>query len=95
MKLTALPYLAVGIGVPLMLIIIRGSETGGDGNTAMPLLTLLVVSEFAFFVTAIGAFIGLKHIRAVGVQPLYALASVICVLLAIRFMWLGIKLWPL
>lgn len=95
MKLTALPYLAVGIGVPMMLVIIKGSQEGGDGSTLIPLLTLLVVSEFAFFVTAIGAFIGFRQIRAVGIQPLYALMTALCVLLAIGFMWLGVKLWPL
>ena len=95
MKLAALPYVAVGIGVPLMFLVIKGSETGSDGSTTMPLLTLLVVSEFAFFVTGIGAFIGVRHLRQEGIQPVYALVSVFCVLLAILFMWLGIKLWPL
>ncbi|WP_455376026.1 hypothetical protein [Kaarinaea lacus] len=95
MKLTALPYFAVGIGVPLMLVVVKGSQAASDGSTLIPLLTLLVVSEFAFFLNAVGVFIGIKQIRAVGIQPLYALVTVFCVLLAIAFMGLGVKLWPL
>jgi hypothetical protein len=95
MKLTALPYVAVGIGIPLMLVVVRGSQAGSDGSALMPLLTLLVVSEFAFFLTAIGAYIGFRQIRSVGIQPLYALMTVFCVLLAIGFMWIGVKVWPL
>lgn len=95
MKVVVFPYLAVVLGAILMLIVVSGSNTGAEGNTAIPLLTLLVISEFAFFVTAIGAFLGFKHYQSASQKPVYMTAIIICVALAIRFMWLGIELWPL
>ena len=95
MKSFNFPFIASGMGLFLMLVVMRGSETDGAGVTALPLLTLLVISEFAFFVTAIGAFLGLKRIYAVGIKPVYAIITVLCILLSVRFMLLGIELWPL
>lgn len=73
----------------------KGSELNSDGTTLMPLLTLLVVSEFSFFVTAIGVYIGTQNIRTQGIQSVYTLVTVLCLVLSIRFMFLGIELWPL
>jgi len=95
MKTATFPYIAAGVGIFFMLLVVIGSTSGADGVTQIPLLTLLIVSEFAFFVTAFGAYIGFKHIRLTGIQPLYLAVCVFCVLLAIRFMWLGYELWPL
>ena len=95
MKIGAFPYIAAGVGVLFMLLVIKGSETGDAGTTQIPLLTLLIVSEFAFFVTGFGAFIGFKHLRTTGIRPVYLVVCIICILLAVSFMWLGIKLWPL
>ena len=78
-----------------MLLVWAGSQTGADGATVLPLLTLLVISEFSFFVTAIGTFIGGKHILASGIKPLYVTVTTLCLLLSLRFLWLGIELWPL
>lgn len=95
MKTINFPYIASALGIVIMLLVMKGGQPGADGSTAMPLLTLLVMSEFAFFVTAFGTYIGAKHLRATGIQPLYAVVTVFCALLSLRFMWLGIELWPL
>lgn len=95
MKTTKFPYIACALGIVVMFLIMKGSQPGADGSTAIPLLTLLVMSEFAFFVTAFGVFIGVKHLRATGIQPLYAAVTVFCALLSMRFAWLGFELWPL
>ncbi len=95
MKTINFPYIALSLSALLFLLVMRGSQINADGTTDIPLLTLLVVSEFSFFVTAIGAYIGLKHCLRVGFKSIYALASVLCLLLSIRFMLLGIELWPL
>lgn len=95
MKTFNFPYIAFGLGLFLTIIVMKGSETGNDGSTLIPLLTLLVISEFAFFVTAAGAFIGIRHIRAVGFKFVYTAITALCLLAAVRFMLLGIELWPL
>ncbi|PHS68664.1 MAG: hypothetical protein COB23_08985 [Methylophaga sp.] len=95
MKTINFPFIAVALGLMLMLVVVRGSQIGEDGTTTLPLLTLLVVSEFCFFVNAIGAYIGIKHMYATSIKPAYAAVTVVCVILAARFMWLGITLWPL
>jgi hypothetical protein len=95
MKTPDFPYIALALGAFLLLVVFRGSQIASDGLTSLPLLTLLVVSEFSFFVNAIGAYIGFTQIRKIGFQPLYALITLLCLALSLYFMWLGIKLWPL
>ncbi len=99
MKTINFPYLALALGLFLLLIVTTGSETDAEGLTALPLLTLLIVNECAFFLTAAGAFIGLKQLYSSGFiirkNPLYFMTTVICILLTIQFTLLGIELWPL
>lgn len=95
MKKYAFPYIALALGLILLLIILKGSETGSDGNTIVPLLTLLVINEFAFFATAIGVYLGIMHMKAIGIKYGYLAATILCGVLAIVFLVLGFKLWPL
>ena len=99
MKTVNFPYLALALGLFLLLIIIKGSELDADGVAALPLLTLLIVNECAFILTAAGIFIGLKHLKTIGFKltqnPLYTMTVILCILLAIQFTLLGINLWPL
>jgi len=94
MKTVNFPYLALPFGLVFMLAIMIGSETGSNGVTRIPLLTLLVMNEFAFIITAAGGYIGMKHMLSVGVRPVYATITIGCILLVIRFLLLGIALWP-
>jgi len=99
MKTINFPYLAVALGLFLLMVVTRGSETGSDGTTALPLLTLLIANECAFFLTAVGAFIGIKYLKSINfkfsLKPLYTMTTVLCILLTIQFTLLGFKLWPL
>ena len=95
MKKHVFPYIALGLGLALLMIVIKGSETGADGNTVVPLLTLLVISEFAFFACAIAVYLGVMHMRAAGIQHVYLLITVLCLVLAVIFTYLGFTLWPL
>jgi hypothetical protein len=67
---------------------------GPEEGRRLPLLTLLIVSEFGFFVTAIGAFMAVRSL----VRQAFALSLVAvavgCTSLAGAFMWLGMTLWP-
>ena len=99
MKTINFPYLALALGLFLLLVVTRGSETDAEGFTALPLLTLLIVNECAFFLTAAGSFIGLKQLYSSGFNfkknPLYFMTTVTCILLTIQFTLLGFELWPL
>ena len=50
MQTRQFPFIALGFGIVLGGVSVAGA-------TMLPLLTRLIVAEFAFFVTAIGAFI--------------------------------------
>ena len=88
------PFIAAGLGLLFMLVVMQGSELRGDGSTVLPLFTLLAISEVAFFITAIGAYLGVRHLLSAGVKPLYTIVALVCALLAVRFLFLGIALWP-
>jgi len=99
MKTVNFPYLALALGLFLLMVVTRGSQTDSEGITALPLLTLLIVNECAFFLTLAGTIIGLKYLRSINfkfsLKPLYTITTVLCILLTIQFILLGIKLWPL
>ncbi len=46
MKTQDFPYIALALGAFLLLVVLKGSQIGSDGLSYLPLLTLLVVSEF-------------------------------------------------
>ena len=95
MKTYNFPYIASALGLILTFVIMRGSQLAEDGETALPLLTLLIVNEFAFFVTAIGTYIGINNTMKSGIKPAYVAMTVLCAILCIRFIFSGIELWPL
>ncbi len=88
MQTRQFPFLALGFGIVLGVVSVAGAAH-------LPLLTRLVIAEFAFFVTAIGAFIAFRQIRDRGVRPSILASGIVCVALAIFFLWRGIVLWPL
>ena len=99
MKTINFPYLAMALSLFLLMVITRGSQTGSDGETALPLLTLLIINECAFFLSLAGAFIGLRYLKSIDfrikLKPLYSITTLLCILLTIQFTLLGLKLWPL
>jgi hypothetical protein len=99
MKTINFPYLAMALSLFLLMVITRGSQAGSDGETALPLLTLLIINECAFFLSLAGAFIGLRYLKSIDfkikLKPLYSITTLLCILLTVQFTLLGIKLWPL
>lgn len=94
MKTFQLPYLATPLGLLLMVVVMYGGQSTGPETTQLPLLTLLMICEFAVFVTGAAAFIGFRHIRATGFKPLYVAFTGMCAVLSLRFLMLGIGFWP-
>jgi uncharacterized membrane protein len=88
MQTRQFPFIALGFGIVLGGVSVAGA-------TMLPLLTRLIVAEFAFFVTAIGAFIAFREIRDHGMQPSNLFTGIACAALTVLFMLRGIALWPL
>jgi len=95
MKKINFPYLAVVLGLTFMPIIILGNTIGEDGLRAVPLLSLLVMNEFALIASAFGVWIGVQQWRVAGFQAAYAGATVLCAVQTILFVLLAVQLWPM
>lgn len=88
------PALAFGMGLLVAAGLLLSGVLAPDADHALPLLTLLIVDEFGFFVTAIGAGVGINALLKRGMQWPLLLLVVGCALLAAGFLYLGIRLWP-
>lgn len=87
------PYLSIALSAVLFLIVAKGSEPQG-GAYSLPLLTLLVVSEFALIFNAIAVYIGIKNRNNVDNKVFYTISIIVCFVFAIWFLLMGINLWP-
>jgi len=67
-----------------------------DPDTALmlPLLTVLIISEFGFIVSAIAVFLGGKTLLANGFDIVLTVVTLMCGMLAVEFMLIGIQHWP-
>ena len=88
------PYIAAILGLVMTVIVYKGSELRDDGNTLIPLLTLLLISEFGAIVTTIGAYFVSKHFFATREISGHTAVTVLCVVLCIQFVIHGFRLWP-
>lgn len=88
------PWLALGLGLILGLVLMRFADPGDAGGPQLPLLTSLLMAEFGFLVTAIAAAICLRDLLKRGIEiPVLVLLSG-NLLLVVNFMRLGLQLWP-
>lgn len=95
MKKVLFPYLAVFMDVGLLMMVLVGMQPGAhDGLRVLPTLTLLIISEFAFFLSLAGIYQGIKQQAQAKNILLYRGVIVACVLFSAIFAWLGVHLWP-
>ncbi len=92
-KLT-FPWLALGLGLLVAAGLLSSGVLSPNASYALPLLTMLIVNEFGFFVTAIGAGVGINMILKDGMQTPLLVVIVGNVILAACFLFLAIRLWP-
>ena len=88
------PILALLIGVALTMLVLAGGIPDDNGSTTLPLLTLLIASEFGFIVTLIGATVSIKQGLAEDFTMANVSIAVCCAALSIYLAWHGINLWP-
>jgi hypothetical protein len=88
------PWLALSLGLLVALGLTGSGALGPAEAYRLPVLTLLIINEFGFFLTAIGAGIGINRLLAQGMQPGLLFSAIGCGVLAAGFLYLGIRLWP-
>lgn len=89
------PFIAAAIGFILTIVLLKGSGVRADGKTTfLPLLTLLLMSEFGAILTAIGTYLGLKQFFSTKKLSVELLLTVFCAFLCLQFVVQGFALWP-
>lgn len=88
------PWLALGIGLLVSLLLIAGGVQTPERDPMLPLLTQLILAEFGFILTAIGAVQGVRALQRNGMAFGMLIATGGCALLAVGLALLGISLWP-
>ncbi len=88
------PWLALGLGLIVAVGLVMSGAFSPESNYKLPLQTMLIVNEFGFFVTAIGAGIGINTLVGKGKTPVLLGITVADGLMAAMFLYLGIQLWP-
>lgn len=88
------PWLALGLGLLVAAGLAMSGAFSPGGSYKLPLLTMLIVSEFGFFVTAIGAGVGINSLLQKGMNPVMTGVIAADGLMAAMFLYLGIQLWP-
>ena len=94
MQNISFPWLALGLGLAVAIGLMLSGVFSPDGSYKLPLLTMLIVNEFGFFVTAIGAGIGINTLLGKGMNPAMLGITLADGLMAAMFLYLGIQLWP-
>lgn len=94
MKIQAFPWIALSLGLLVAVVLLGSGVLRPSEEYALPLLTMLIVDEFGFFLSAIGAGIGFRVIATQGVRASLLVTTLGCALLAAGFLYMGIKLWP-
>lgn len=87
-------WLALGVGLLLALVLLQTGAMGPETGRSLPLLTQLILTEFGFFLAAIGAATGIRRLMTGGFNLALFIAVAGCGLLVPGFLWLGLRLWP-
>ena len=97
MNLQQTPFslIAFVLGIILLVLLIKSAPEVVGGEPKLPLLTMLIVSEFGFVVNAIGVFTAIKTMLNTGINQYLLAGAICCSALSVKFMMIGISYWPL
>lgn len=87
------PWMATGIGLILAIVLLRSGALSDGETLALPLLTLLFISEFGFVVTGAGGVIAGKSLLRGTRSWTNLLLTIACLALSVAFFAIGILLW--
>lgn len=88
------PFIALALGLFLMGILYKTGAADPDTELVLPLLTVLIISEFGFIVCAVAVYMGGRTLLKNGFDIVLAVVTLICGMLAVEFLILGIRHWP-
>ena len=83
---------ALLVGLVLVAVLLKTGAMSPQDQRSLPLLTHLIIAEFGFFVTAIGAGSAVRGLLT-RFEPIAALTATACAALAAYLLWLGLRLW--
>ena len=82
-------------GVGLLGLLLVGNIVGSNGQSVLPLLARLAISELGFIICTIGAFLGCRADWGNCRPSINSIAAMTCFVLAIVFAFSGFQLWPM
>jgi hypothetical protein len=88
------PFIALALSLFLMGILYRTGAADAETELVLPLLTVLIISEFGIIISAIAVFLGGQTLIKNGFDIVLAVAVLICGMLGIEFLVVGIEHWP-
>jgi hypothetical protein len=88
------PFIAFGLGLFLMGVLTLTGARDPGAELVLPLLTVLIISEFGFLVMAAAVFLGGQILVKNGFDIVLAIAILLCGMLGVEFMLIGIAHWP-
>lgn len=94
MNKTNFPFIALAIGLFLMGVLFTTGAIDPDTELVIPLLTVLIISEFGFIVMASAVFLGIQTMARNGFDIVLSIVTLLCGMLAVEFMLTGIEHWP-
>ncbi len=94
MKKSNFPFIAFAIGLFLMGVLFKTGAANTDVELVLPLLTVLLISEFGFIVMAIAVFLGGQTLTKNGFDIVLAIVTLLCGMLGVEFMIIGFNHWP-
>jgi small neutral amino acid transporter SnatA (MarC family) len=88
------PFVALALGLFLMGVLFKTGATQPGTEPVLPLLTVLIISEFGFILMAIAVFLGAQTLVQNGLEIVTAVVTLVCGMLAVEFMMIGLRHWP-
>lgn len=89
----SIPWLTLGVGLFLALILLQFSPLSTRDDFILPLLTALLMSELGFIITAFGMGMSVRDILKLGVKLRPVALLIGNLLLALYFINQGLSLW--
>ena len=88
------PFVALALALFLMGVLYKTGAADPDMELLLPLLTVLIISEFGFILCAIAVFIGGQTLLKNGFDIVMVVVTLLCGMLGVEFMLVGIRHWP-